>query len=126
MADETVPSPASESRALAWWYGARVRRYNILMFMVGLASYTALFSRLFHEETVTGLFLVPEFLLHGFFVGSAWMILTNFGYLVGPLLDLLVPAALKRGYREWCYRLGCGFATACLALFTVAGLLAPR
>lgn len=108
-----------------WWEGHRRMRYNLLLLaslVLGFVIYVSAFlliASAWDPATAAPDEEPPEFtvlavLVQGF-ATAVGLVLANLLFLLGPLLDHLVPSGRKQLYRTWSYRLG-GLFSALLIL----------
>lgn len=99
-----------------WWEGRRRLRYNLFLLAglaLGFVIYVAAFlliASAWDPATAAPNEEPPEFtaltvLVQGL-AAAVGLVFANLLYLLGPLLDHLVPSGGKQRYRTWSYRLG--------------------
>lgn len=110
----------TEQGPWSWWEGRRRLRYNLLLLAglaLGFAIYVAAFlliASAWDPATAPPDEEPPELtaltVLAQGFATAVGLMFANLLYLLGPLLDHLVPSGGKQLYRTWSYRLGVLFS----------------
>jgi len=110
----------AELGSWSWWEGRRRVRYNLLLLAalaIGFVIYVSAFMMIasaWEPASAAPNEEPPEFtalsvLVQGF-ASAVGLMIANLLYLLGPLLDHLVPSGGKRLYRTWSYHLGVLFS----------------